>query len=89
MTGRARLAIDGDRRVRHAIEVRHDSFVNDEFRSLAKRHAVAIVVADTGGEWPMMLDAAADLCVRLRRRQDLNDPVCRIKAANGVEAFVD
>jgi uncharacterized protein YecE (DUF72 family) len=60
MTGRARLAINGDRRLRHAIEVRHDSFVNDEFRSLAKRHGIAIVVADTAGKWPMMLDAAAD-----------------------------
>jgi uncharacterized protein DUF72 len=58
--GRARLAINGDRRLRHAIEVRHDSFVNDEFRSLATRHGIAIVVADTPGKWPMMLDAASD-----------------------------
>ena len=58
MRGRARLAIDADRPVRHAVEVRHPSFVNDEFRALAARHRVAVVVADTAGKWPMMLDPA-------------------------------
>src|SRR6185503_6858471 len=58
MTGRTRLAIDTDRPVRHAVEVRHPSFVNDEFRALATRHRVAVVVADTAGKWPMMLDPA-------------------------------
>jgi uncharacterized protein YecE (DUF72 family) len=60
MTGRARLAIDADRPVRHAIEVRHASFVNHEFRALAQRYGVAVVVADTAGKWPMMLDGAGD-----------------------------
>jgi uncharacterized protein YecE (DUF72 family) len=58
MTGRVRLAIDVDRPVRHAVEVRHPSFVTDEFRALAARHAVAVVVADTAGKWPMMLEPA-------------------------------
>ena len=58
MRGRARLAIDADRPVLHAVEVRHPSFVNDEFRALAARHRVAVVVADTAGKWPMMLDPA-------------------------------
>jgi uncharacterized protein YecE (DUF72 family) len=60
MSGRARLAIDADRPVRHAVEVRHLSFVNDEFRLLASRHGVAVVVADTAGKWPMMLDPDGD-----------------------------
>ena len=42
----------------HAVEVRHPSFVNDEFRALAARHCVAVVVADTARKWPMMLDPA-------------------------------
>jgi uncharacterized protein YecE (DUF72 family) len=61
MTGRARLAIDVNRPVHHAIEVRHASFVNDEFRALAARHSVAIVVAETAGTWPLMLDPAGDV----------------------------
>jgi uncharacterized protein YecE (DUF72 family) len=66
MTGRARLAMDADRPVHHAVEVRHASFVNDEFRALAARHGVAVVVADTAGKWPLMLDPAGDVAyVRL------------------------
>jgi uncharacterized protein YecE (DUF72 family) len=60
MTGRTRLAIDTDRPVRHAVEVRHPSFVNDEFRALATRHGVTVVVADTAGKWPLILDPAGD-----------------------------
>jgi uncharacterized protein YecE (DUF72 family) len=66
MTGRVRLAIDADRPVRHAVEVRHASFVNDEFRTLAGRYGVAVVIADTAGKWPLMLDAAGTIAyVRL------------------------
>jgi len=61
MTGRTRLAIDTDRPVRHAVEVRHPSFVNDEFRALATRHGVTVVVADTAGRWPLILDPAGDV----------------------------
>jgi uncharacterized protein YecE (DUF72 family) len=61
MTGRARLAIDADRRLHHVVEVRHPSFVSDDFRSLARRHGIAVVVADTAGKWPLMLDVATDL----------------------------
>jgi uncharacterized protein YecE (DUF72 family) len=61
MTGRARLAIDADRRLHHVVEVRHPSFVSDDFRSLARRQGIAIVVADTAGKWPMMLDVATDI----------------------------
>jgi uncharacterized protein YecE (DUF72 family) len=61
VTGRARLAIDADCPVRHAVEVRHASFVNDEFRALAARHRVAVVVADTAGKWPLMLDPAGEV----------------------------
>jgi hypothetical protein len=61
MTGRARLAIGADRPVRHAVEVRQASFVNAEFRELAARYGVAVVVADTAGKWPLMLDPAGDV----------------------------
>ena len=60
MTGRSRLAIDADRPVRHAVEVRHDSFVNETFLKLLERHGIGLVVADTAGKWPLMYDVTAD-----------------------------
>jgi uncharacterized protein YecE (DUF72 family) len=54
MTGRSRLAIDARRALRHAIEIRHASFVNEEFISLLRKHDVGLVVADTAGKWPRM-----------------------------------
>jgi uncharacterized protein YecE (DUF72 family) len=54
MTGRSRLAIDARRPLRHAIEIRHKSFMNDEFISLLRKHAIGLVVADTAGKWPKM-----------------------------------
>jgi uncharacterized protein YecE (DUF72 family) len=60
MTGRARLAIDAKRPLRHAIEIRHESFLCDEFVALLKKHDVALVVADTAGKWPKLFDRTAD-----------------------------
>ena len=47
--GRVRLAIDARRPLRHAIEIRHESFVDPSFVELLRKHAVALVVADTAG----------------------------------------
>jgi uncharacterized protein YecE (DUF72 family) len=58
--GRSRLAIDEDRPVRHAVEIRHPSFMSDDFLSLLRSHDVGLVVADTAGKWPKMLQATAD-----------------------------
>jgi len=52
MTGRSRLAIDARRPLRHAIEIRHESFMNEEFVSLLRKHDIGLVVADTAGKWP-------------------------------------
>src|SRR5512138_3348667 len=38
MTGRSRLAIDARRALRHAIEIRHESFMNEEFIALLRKH---------------------------------------------------
>jgi len=61
MTGRARLAIDATRPLRHAIEVRHKSFLDEAFVSLLRKHDIGLVVADTAGKWPKMFDVTADL----------------------------
>lgn len=57
--GRARLAIDRNRRLRHAIEVRHESFRDPAFITLLRHHGVALVVADTAGKWPLLEDVTA------------------------------
>ena len=60
MLGRARLAIDACRALRHAVEIRHESFICDEFTALLKRHDIGLVVADTAGKWPKLFDVTSD-----------------------------
>jgi uncharacterized protein YecE (DUF72 family) len=59
MRGRARLAIDAKRPLRHALEIRHPSFMNDDFVSLLKKHQIGLVVADTAGKWPKLFHVTA------------------------------
>lgn len=47
-------------KLRHAVEVRHDSFLNPWFIDLLKAYKVAVVFADTAGRWPYMEDLTAD-----------------------------
>jgi uncharacterized protein YecE (DUF72 family) len=70
MFGRSRLAIDADRPLRHAVEIRHASFMNDGFLSLLRHHGIGLVVADTAGKWPKMFDVTADF-VYVRLHGDL------------------
>jgi uncharacterized protein YecE (DUF72 family) len=60
MVGRSRLAIDAVRPLRHAIEIRHASFMSDDFLALLRKHGIGLVVADTAGKWPKMFDVTAD-----------------------------
>jgi len=57
--GRAWTRTDKDRPLRHALEIRHDSFRDPAFIKLLRRHKVALVVADTV-EWPRLMDETAD-----------------------------
>jgi uncharacterized protein YecE (DUF72 family) len=59
MKGRSRLAIDENRPLRHAIEIRHPSFVDPAFPRLLRRHGVGLVVADTAGKWPLIEEVTA------------------------------
>lgn len=54
------LVIEENLRIRHAIEVRHMSFLNPWFVDLLRRYNVAIVFADTAGKWPYMEDITTD-----------------------------
>jgi uncharacterized protein YecE (DUF72 family) len=70
--GRSWAAIDVDRPMRHAVEIRHDSFATDAFVRLLRKHRVALVTADTAGKWPMLHDVTADFCyVRLHGAEQL------------------
>ncbi|WP_190276474.1 DUF72 domain-containing protein [Xanthomonas citri] len=60
MQGRSALAIDRRRPIRHALEVRHDSFCDPACMRLLRRHNVAVVVADTAGKFPYLEDVSAD-----------------------------
>jgi uncharacterized protein YecE (DUF72 family) len=69
---RAWTRVDEDRPLRHALEVRHASFVTGRFIELLREHQVALVVADTAGKWPWLEDVTADFVyVRLHGDKQL------------------
>ncbi|ASG25101.1 DUF72 domain-containing protein [Nitrospirillum viridazoti] len=47
------------RRLRHAVEIRHESFRAPAFTDLLRQHGVALVCADTV-EWPRLMDLTSD-----------------------------
>jgi uncharacterized protein YecE (DUF72 family) len=49
-----------DRPLRHALEIRHDSFATPDFIALLRDYGVALVVADTSGKWPALEDVTSD-----------------------------
>ena len=54
------LDVRVDRPVLHALEVRHDSYIDPAFIRLLRRANVALCVADTAGTWPYLEDVTAD-----------------------------
>src|SRR5690606_11846260 len=61
-----------DRPVRHAFEVRHESFFTAEFVELLRRHNAAFVFSDAGAEWPYAEDMTADFVyVRLHGAEEI------------------
>ena len=70
--GRARLSYGPRRPLRHALEVRHESFVDPAFIALLRRHDIALVVADTAGKWPYAEDLTSDFVyVRLHGDKEI------------------
>lgn len=61
----AHLAADGITAIRHAIEVRHESFAVPAFIDLCRRYDVALVTADTP-DWPAMDATASFAYLRLQ-----------------------
>lgn len=55
--------------LRHVVEVRHESFVCEDFVKLARKHGVAIVLADSD-DYPLIADASGGFAyMRLQRSQ--------------------
>jgi uncharacterized protein YecE (DUF72 family) len=72
MEGRVSLDVDKMRKLRHAIEIRHESFVDERFIALLRKYKVAMVVADTAGKWPDYEDVTADfMYLRLHGDKEL------------------
>jgi uncharacterized protein YecE (DUF72 family) len=71
LNGRASMKNETDLPLRHAFEIRSESFCTQEFVDLLKAHNAALVVADTV-EWPLVMDMTADFVYcRLHGSQDL------------------
>jgi len=72
MDGKVALEVGKKRKLRHAVEIRHDSFIDEAFIALLRKYKVALVVADTAREWPYYEDVTADfMYLRLHGDKEL------------------
>ena len=67
--GHASLKAWRKKPLRHAVEIRNDSFIDPDFVRLLKRYNTALVIADTAGKWPYREDLTSDF-VYLRLHGD-------------------
>jgi uncharacterized protein YecE (DUF72 family) len=71
LVGRSWIGRVDDRRLRHAVEIRHASFMSPRFVALLRRHGIALVFADTV-DWPYFEDLTADFAyLRLHGSEEL------------------
>jgi uncharacterized protein YecE (DUF72 family) len=69
---RVHLAVEADRPLRHALEVRHPSFCTDRTVGLLREHGIALVLADSPHKWPLLEQDTADFrYVRLHGHPDV------------------
>jgi uncharacterized protein YecE (DUF72 family) len=92
MHGRSVLAIDEARRLRHAMEVRHESYLDERFVGMLRARDVALVIAETARKWPMPVDVTADfLYIRLHGDRELYrsgyGPAALARWAERIEAW--
>lgn len=72
LAGRSALRALTPMPIRHAIEVRHRSFLDPAFVRLLRKHRIACCVADTAGVHPCLEDVTADFVyVRLHGGEEL------------------
>jgi uncharacterized protein YecE (DUF72 family) len=72
MKGRVTLACSEPGEIRHAIEIRHESFVDSSFIDLLRDYRIALVIADTARRWPLLHDITAPFVyIRLHGDKEL------------------
>ena len=72
MNGRSATETDAKRKLRHAVEIRHESFADPAFVRLLRKYKIALVVADTAGKWPDYEDVTASfMYLRLHGEKEL------------------
>ncbi|MGV8889766.1 MAG: DUF72 domain-containing protein [Pseudomonas sp.] len=72
LNGRASMKAYGKKPLRHAVEIRNESFVDPAFIRLLKRYNAALVIADTAGKWPYREDLTSDFVyLRLHGAEEL------------------
>jgi uncharacterized protein YecE (DUF72 family) len=73
LLGRTQVeATSEDFRVRYALEVRHESFVDPRYLTLLRDYGVASCIADSAGRYPVIEEATADFAyVRLHGAKEL------------------
>ena len=58
--------------LRHAVEIRNESFRTEEFVTLLRDHKVALVIADTADRWPQIEEITSDfIYMRLHGDKEL------------------
>jgi uncharacterized protein YecE (DUF72 family) len=62
VSGRASLAVDRNRTLRHALEVRHPALLSEPVVRACRRHSVALVFSHNGGDWPYHEEITAGWC---------------------------
>jgi uncharacterized protein YecE (DUF72 family) len=71
LTGRSWFDVSQDAPLRQAIEIRHDSFVDEKFIRLLRHYDIGLVVADTV-EWPLLMDVTSNFVyIRLHGSEQL------------------
>lgn len=72
LTGRALTEAPVERPVRHALEVRHPSFVDPTLPDFLRSHGIGLVTASAARDWPYLEDVTADFVyVRLHGETEL------------------
>jgi len=72
LEGRALTEADAHRPLRHALEVRHASFVDPTLADLLRAHGIGLVAASAAADWPYLEDVTADFAyVRLHGETEL------------------
>ena len=72
LAGRSETRALTDQPIRHALEIRHPSFVQPAFIALLREYGIAACVADTAGLFPCIEDVTADfMYVRLHGSSEL------------------